>query len=487
MTQVTTLTSKYTDAPIGIVHIGLGAFHRAHQAVFLERNLARHDGGEWGISSANIRSNQRLVGLLRDRGQRYHVVEYADSQTLTLREIAAIREALYAGEEGDGRKTLLVRMSDPAVRIVTLTVTEKGYYLSPAEGTLMADAPAIAHDIAQPHAPRTAPGLLVEALARRRAAGIAPFTVLCCDNMPDNGKRTRQAVIELAGERDPALAEWIAASVAFPCSMVDRIVPAMTEADFARLRELGVDDPAAVICEAFAQWVVEDDFPQGRPDWEHEGVEMVADVAPFETMKLRMLNGSHSLLAYLGALDGVETVFEAVSRKDFTALLKRYMRHEAAPTLDMPASTDLTAYADSLLARFANDSLHHRLHQIAMDGSQKLPQRWLKGARIQLDNAGDISCTALGVAAWIRYTAGSDLHGRPHNVDDPLADTFAALHARHGESAESLIEAFLAEDAVFPPELASDVHFSQAVLAAYRSLQARGITASLAALNEGRG
>ena len=210
MTQVTTQASDYADAPVGIVHIGLGAFHRAHQAVFVERNLARHDGGEWGISSANIRSNQRLVELLRDRGQRYHVAEYADSQTLTLREIAAIREALYAGENGEDHEALLARLSDPAVRIVTLTVTEKGYYLSPAEGTLMVDAPAIAHDIAQPHAPRTAPGLLVEALARRRAAGIAPFTVLCCDNMPDNGKRTRRAVVELAGERDPALAEWIA-------------------------------------------------------------------------------------------------------------------------------------------------------------------------------------------------------------------------------------------------------------------------------------
>ncbi|MDW5377117.1 mannitol dehydrogenase family protein [Halomonas sp. HP20-15] len=486
MTQVTTLASDYAAAPVGIVHIGLGAFHRAHQAVFVERNLARHGGGEWGIASANIRSNQRLVDLLRDRNQRYHVAEYTDSRTLTVREIGAIREALYAGGHGADRETLLARMSDPKVRIVTLTVTEKGYYLSPAEGTLMVGDPAIAHDIAQPHAPRTAPGLLVEALARRQAAGVAPFTVLCCDNMPDNGNRTRQAVVELARERDPALADWIAESVAFPCSMVDRIVPAMTEADFARLRELGVDDPAAVICEAFAQWVVEDDFPQGRPDWEHEGVEMVADVAPFETMKLRMLNGSHSLLAYLGALDGVETVFDAVSRTDFSALLRHYMRQEAAATLAMPEGTDLKAYADSLLARFGNDSLRHRLHQIAMDGSQKIPQRWLQGAQIRLEADGDIACTALGVAAWIRYTAGSDLHGHRHAVDDPLAGTFAALHDRHGDSQESLVGAFLAEEAVFPPALASDARFSQAVLAAYRSLQAQGVTATLAALNDGQ-
>ncbi|MHB0776839.1 mannitol dehydrogenase family protein [Halomonas sp. WWR20] len=483
MTRVTTLTSKYTDAPVGIVHIGLGAFHRAHQAVYIERCLARHGGGEWGIASANIRSNQCLVDLLRERGQRYHVTEYADSQTLTLREIGAIREALYAGENGADREALLTRMSEPDVRIVTLTVTEKGYYLNPAEGTLMTDHPAIARDIAQPQAPSTAPGMLVEALARRHAAGTLPFTVLCCDNMPDNGTRTRQAVIELARQRDPALAEWIAETVAFPCSMVDRIVPAMTEADFKRLRELGLDDPAAVVCEAFTQWVVEDCFPQGRPDWEHEGVQMVADVAPFETMKLRMLNGSHSLLAYLGALDTVETVFDAVSRDDFTALLKRYMRHEAAPTLTMPEGTDLDAYADSLLARFANDSLRHRLHQIAMDGSQKLPQRWLKGTQAQLDNSGDIVCTALGVAAWIHYTSGRNLHGHPHTVDDPLAETFAELHARHGESPQALVSAFLAQDGVFPPALAQDERFAQTVREAYRSLREHGVMATLTHLD----
>ncbi|GAB2780949.1 fructuronate reductase [Halomonas shantousis] len=484
MTQVTTLASEYADAPVGIVHLGLGAFHRAHQAVFVERNLARHGGGPWGISSANIRSNRRLIDLLRERGQRYHVAEYADSRTLTLREIASIREALYAGEDGADREALLTRMSAPEVRIVTLTVTEKGYYLNPAEGTLITDAPAIVHDIAQPHAPRTAPGMLVEALARRQAAGIAPFTVLSCDNMPDNGRRTRKAVVDLARERDPALAAWIEENVAFPCSMVDRIVPAMTETDFKRLHEVGVDDAAAVACEAFTQWVIEDDFPQGRPDWEHEGVEMVADVAPFETMKLRMLNGSHSLLAYLGALDGVETVFDAVSREDFTALLKRYMRQEAAPTLAMPEGTDLDAYADSLLARFANDSLRHRLQQIAMDGSQKIPQRWLQGAQVLLEADGDIACTALGIAAWIRYTAGNDLHGNAYPVDDPMAGTFAELHARHGESPQALVNAFLAQEAVFPPALVQDECFSQAVQTAYRSISDQGVKQTLLAMLE---
>ncbi|MBZ5876560.1 mannitol dehydrogenase family protein [Chromohalobacter israelensis] len=479
----TSIPSVHAPAEVGIVHLGLGAFHRAHQAVYLERNLARHAGGPWGIASANLRSNRRLVELMRERGQHYHVAEYADSDTLTLREITAIRETYYAGPDGEDLDALLERMSEPDVRIVTLTVTEKGYHLDAADGRLRLDAAPIRHDIASPARPWTAPGMLVEALARRRAAGTPPFAVLSCDNMPDNGKRVRRAAIELARHRDERLAEWIADAVAFPCSMVDRIVPAMSDDAFQRLSALGIDDPAAVVCEAFSQWVIEDDFPQGRPDWEHDGVQMVADVAPFETMKLRMLNGSHSLLAYLGALAGLETVAEAVERPEFVALLRRYMRDEAAPTLAMPAGIDLEAYADRLIERFANDSLHHRLQQIAMDGSQKLPQRWLAGTRKQLDTGGEIGCTALGVAAWIRYTAGNDLAGARHTVDDPMADTFATLHADHRES-EALIAAFLGLDSVFPRDLTDDARFSHAVLEAYRTLDEGGVERSLTDLDE---
>nr|WP_297459662.1 mannitol dehydrogenase family protein [uncultured Halomonas sp.] len=479
------VVSQSSPAATGIVHLGLGAFHRAHQAVYLERYRQRSGDERWGLCSANLRSNHALVDRLRDTGGRYHVVEYADSEHIVLREIGVLREALFtgrddAGEWGRDLAALLQRMDSPEVRIVSLTVTEKGYFLSPASGALLGDDPAIAHDIAHPQSPRTAPGLLVEALARRHAAGTPPFTVLSCDNMPDNGKRTRAAVIELARHRSTALAEWIARDVAFPCSMVDRIVPAMTEADEARLHELGIDDPAAVVCEAFSQWVIEDDFPQGRPDWAPEGVQMVADVAPFETMKLRMLNGSHSLLAYLGALDNIETVFDAVRRPEFTALLRRYMRVEAAPTLAMPEGTDLDAYAEHLLARFANDSLRHRLQQIAMDGSQKLPQRWLRGALQQLDSRGDIACTALGVAAWIRYTAGSDLHGNAHAVDDPLADTFVRLHERYGDDSNRLIRAFLGLDAMFPTAIAESARFLDKVENAYHSLHRRGVAATLA-------
>lgn len=488
MNDVTRLPAAEPTGRIGIVHLGLGAFHRAHQAVYLERYRQRSGDGTWGVSSANLRGGVALVDALRDADYHYHVAEYADRDHVTLREIGVIEETLFTGRDPSGQwgrdlEALLTRVASPETRIVTLTVTEKGYFLSPAEVSLLRDDPLIAHDIAYPQAPRSAPGILVEALARRRSAGVPPFTVLCCDNMPNNGQRTRAAVVQLAACRDGELAAWIEREVAFPCSMVDRIVPAMTKADFARLAELGVDDPNAVVGEAFSQWVVEDDFPLGRPAWEAEGVEMVADVAPFETMKLRMLNGSHSLLAYLGALDDIETVFDAVSRDDLVALLHRYMLREAAPTLAMPAGTDLEGYAEQLLYRFANDSLRHRLQQIAMDGSQKLPQRWLHGALARLEAGGEVPCIALGFAAWIRYTAGRDLHGNVHAIDDPLADTFALLHEAHGEDHQSLVLAFLELDAVVPPALAKHAGFAAEVVSAYRCLTTHGLDAALARLD----
>ncbi|OAL57584.1 MULTISPECIES: mannitol dehydrogenase family protein [unclassified Halomonas] len=488
MSQVLQLpASEMEKHEIGIVHLGLGAFHRAHQAVYLERYRQRSGDGEWGVCSANLRSSVGLVDGLSAAGHRYHVAEYADSERITLREIGVIEETLFSGRDGAGnwsrdREALLARMASADTRIVTLTVTEKGYFLNPASGELIADDPMIIGDITSPQQPRTAPGLLVEALARRREAGIAPFTVLSCDNMPDNGKRTRQAVVQLAEHRDAELASWIATEVAFPSSMVDRIVPAMTDTDYERLAVLGVTDPNAVVCEAFTQWVVEDNFPQGRPSWEAEGVEMVADVAPFETMKLRMLNGSHSLLAYLGALAGIDTVFEGVNHVELRTLLRRYMLEEAAPTLDMPTGIDLESYADSLLARFANDSLRHRLQQIAMDGSQKLPQRWLTGT-LERANAGQTSpCVALGMAAWIRYTAGEDLLGNSYSVDDPLAARFASLHQAHGSDSTALVAAFLAIDDVVSSALAKDTAFTQAVLAAYQKLTQDGLREALAAL-----
>lgn len=468
-----------TPAPaIGIVHLGLGAFHRAHQAVYLQRHHNRHGQGGWGLCSANLRSNSALVEQLRDQACTYHVAEYRDREQVTLRQINVLREALYVGEGGQDLERLLQRMAAPATCIVTLTVTEKGYCLSPANGQLRLDDPVIAHDLAHPQAPRSAPGIVLEALRRRRAAGTPAFTVLCCDNMPDNGQRTRAAVSGLARAQDADLAQWIDTQVAFPSSMVDRIVPAMDADAFMHLeQQLGCADRAAVVCESFSQWVIEDHFPLGRPGWEAEGVQMVADVQPFETMKLRMLNGSHSLLAYVGLLAGHRTVCEAIADPALARFIRRYLLDEAAPTLAVSAGIDLPTYANQLLARFANDSLQHRLRQIAMDGSQKLPQRWLQGAQALLEAGRDVDCIALGVAAWIHYCT-RPLPGREaHVVDDPLSATFADL-AGSLDGAQR-VDAFLDLEQVFPLALSARPAFRDAVQRAYSAIEQAGMAAQL--------
>ncbi|GAB3680261.1 mannitol dehydrogenase family protein [Salinisphaera aquimarina] len=491
MTRVERIDARRTPATSGIVHLGLGAFHRAHQAVYVQQCI---DAGavDWGITSVNLRGNHALVEQLRRQGHRYHVAEYRDRGQAALREISAIRETLFTGRGAgtgditDDLEVLLARLAAPETRIVTLTVTEKGYCLNPAAGTLNADDPAVQADLASPQAPRSVPGLLVEALWRRRVAGIAPFAVLSCDNMPDNGRRTRAAVIELARELQARGAEpmagWIADAVAFPSSMVDRIVPAMDAKAREKLAALNRDDPAAVICEAFSQWVVEDDFPLGRPDWAPHGVTMVADVTPFETMKLRMLNGSHSLLAYVGVLAGFTTVAEAIREPAMATLIGHYMRREAAPTLATPEGVDLAQYEARLLARFGNDSLDHRLQQIAMDGSQKLPQRWLSVAGCQLfETPADtpaVDVVAFGVAAWIRYTAGRDCHGNRFTVDDPSAARLADLHTRHPQ-AQARVDAVLALDDIFSPALAAHAGFRDRVVAALTAIEDHGMTAAL--------
>lgn len=447
---------------VGIVHIGLGAFHRAHQAAYLESTLSRHRGGTWGISAANIRSNSELPRVLTEQGCRYHIAEYSDRQHVRITEINAIREALYAGEDN---RELLERMTTPTTRIVSLTISEKGYRLSPATGELMLEDTGIAHDLVEPANPRTAPGLLLEALRRRRALAIEPFTVLCCDNMPDNGNRVRRAVVTMAEHLNADLARWLEDEVAFPCNMVDRIVPAVSAEAARRLDELiGYTDPAAVATEAFSQWVIEDVFPAGRPDWEHDGVEMVADITPFETMKLRLLNGAHSLLAYVGLAHGKTTVAEAIADPALRKLVRRFFA-EAGASLETVPGTNLDEYTEALIDRFDNDALEHSLSQIAMDGSQKIPQRWLDAALINLEHGRSISATAEAVAAWAAYVRGKDQQGRQWPVDDPMADKLAECHRQ--SSPDEVVAAILGIRKIFPESLAERGDFRIAVRNAF--------------------
>jgi fructuronate reductase len=341
-------------------------------------------------------------------------------------------------------------MCRPSVKIVSLTVTEKGYCHDPASGELDEAHPDIRADLVPGAVARSAPGLLVAGLAARRAAGLGGLAVLSCDNLPENGETTRRIVLRMAALRDPALGAWIAGEVDFPSSMVDRIVPATTDADRARVAEmLGLSDEACVVTEAFSQWVVEDAFRAGRPALELGGATLVADVRPFERMKLRLLNAAHSTIAYLGYLAGHETVAAAIAAPGFAPLVER-LWDEAAPTLSLPAGTDLAAYRASLLARFANPHLAHRTWQIAMDGTQKLPQRLLGTIRDNLAAGRPVDVAALGVAAWMRYARGIDERGGRIELRDPME---AELAARAAGAPEERVDALLGMSRVFGEDL----------------------------------
>ncbi len=402
---------------VGIVHIGLGAFHRAHQAVYTDDALGA-GAGPWGICGVSLRSPEVRDALAPQSG--LYAVAVRDEEGERLRIVGSVTEALVAPEDP---AAVLRRLADPRVRVVTATVTEKGYCHHPATGEIDDRHPAIRHDLGNPTQPRTLPGFLVEALRRRRAAGTAPFTVRSCDNRPSTGAVTARVLRAFGALLEPDLDHWIEDNVACPSSMVDRIVPATTADDRTRIAAaLGVEDAAPVVTEPFSQWVFEDRFPTGRPAWDRFGAEPVADVRPYEAMKLRLLNASHSCIAYLGYLSGYQTVAETVADPAFTRFVAALMDEEVTPTLRMPAGADLAPYKAALLERFANPALKHRTWQIAMDGSQKLPQRFLATIRDRLAAGAPFDRLALGVAAWMRYVRGVDETGAPIDVRDPLAE-----------------------------------------------------------------
>ena len=384
--------------------------------------------------------------------------------------VGAVHECLNA--KLDSLAAIIDKFCEPQVAIVSLTITEKGYCIDPATGKLDMHNTRILHDLENPTEPHSAPGILVEALHRRRERGLPPFTVLSCDNIPDNGHVVKNAVLGMAQKRSAELAGWIDAHVSFPGTMVDRIVPAATETSLAEItQELGVEDPCAISCEPFIQWVVEDNFVAGRPEWEAAGVQMVKDVLPWEQMKLRMLNGSHSFLAYLGYLAGYAHINECMEDASFREAARRVMLNEQAPTLRI-TDVDLTAYADSLIERFANPALQHRTWQIAMDGSQKLPQRMLDGIRVHLERNSAWPLLALGVAGWIRYVSGTDERGDAIDVRDPLSDKIQSLVKASSEAER--VNALLTLSEVFGQDLPHNSVFVDAVNEAYQRLTRYG-------------
>lgn len=451
-----------------IVHFGFGAFHRAHQALLTNRVL-NEKGGDWGICEISLFSGDVLMSQLRAQDHLFTVLEKGAEGNQAI-VVGAVHECLNA--KLDSLAAIIEKFCEPQVAIVSLTITEKGYCIDPATGKLDMHNTRILHDLENPTEPHSAPGILVEALHRRRERGLPPFTVLSCDNIPDNGHVVKNAVLGMAQKRSAELAGWIDAHVSFPGTMVDRIVPAATETSLAEItQELGVEDPCAISCEPFIQWVVEDNFVAGRPEWEAAGVQMVKDVLPWEQMKLRMLNGSHSFLAYLGYLAGYAHINECMEDASFREAARRVMLNEQAPTLRI-TDVDLTAYADSLIERFANPALQHRTWQIAMDGSQKLPQRMLDGIRVHLERNSAWPLLALGVAGWIRYVSGTDERGDAIDVRDPLSDKIQSLVKASSEAER--VNALLTLSEVFGQDLPHNSVFVDAVNEAYQRLTRYG-------------
>lgn len=463
----------------GIVHLGIGAFHRAHQAVYTDSVLASGDN-RWGILGASLRSADTRDALQPQGG--LYTVAVRDGGGSSYRVIGSIGDVLVAPENP---QALLDAMSSPSVRIVSLTITEKGYCYSPASASLDENHPDIAYDLAHPATPRSAIGFIVEALARRRASGTAPFTLLSCDNLPANGQTLKRVVTRFAALRDAELGAFIGDSVAFPSTMVDRIVPATTDADRDTVaRDTGLADRWPIMTEPFSQWVVEDHFPSGRPAWEKAGVTFVTDVDAFELMKLRLLNGSHSTLAYLGYLAGHETVSDAMAGEGFAALIEQMMDEEITPTLPGLPGFDLDAYKKQLRQRFRNPALRHRTWQIAMDGSQKLPQRLLNTIRVRLPENAPFDRLALGVAGWMRYATGTDERGNPIDVRDPLAGEFRALTTGK-TSAPALLQAYLGMEQIFGSDLPESTAFCQAVGKALTVLMDEGAARTVAGFGGG--
>jgi fructuronate reductase len=418
------------EQAVGIVHFGIGAFHRAHQAWYTDLAMSGGDR-DWMIAGVSLRS-AAVAAQLNPQGGLYTLTERS-SEGAAMRLIGAVREVLTGASD---HAPIVQRIAAPQCRIVSFTVTEKGYCRA-ANGELDF---ALAEASFYP--------FLAKGLKQRRDAGLPGVTLLSCDNLADNGRQLERLVRDWLALREPDVAEWFEHECACPNSMIDRIVPATTPADIDALEtRTGLRDEGAVFAEPFSQWVIEDRFAAARPSWERHGAQLVADVAPYETAKLRMLNGAHSALAYLGLERGHTFVHEAVADRELRALVERLMRVEAAGSFEAAPEQDLNAYSEDLLARFENAGLQHRLIQIAMDGSEKIPQRWLETISAQRANGAECPVIIAALAAWLRHVRGD---ARP--VDDPRAGLLAGLWRSEGRA--GIAQAVLGSGGVLSPALA---------------------------------
>lgn len=443
----------------GIVHIGVGAFHKAHQAIYTDRVLAS-SGGNWMISGVSLRSPRAREELAPQ--DHLYTLSVRDGDGEVLQVVGALKDVRVAAENMNAALGLLAQ---PDIHVVTLTVTEKGYCFCPDTGQLDLTNTDVAHDLKHPEAPKTAVGFVAAGLMRRAESGGSPITVISCDNLRHNGKCVENAVLLFLERTSPETLKWCQRNARFPMSVVDRIVPATTAQDRDEIAEkLTVWDSACVKTEPFCQWIIEDNFAGPVPDWADAGALIVPDVEPYELAKLWLLNGAHSAIAYLGSLAGHELVHEAMADGALAAFIRKLMEQEIAPMVPAPQGFDVAGYTSSLRARFANPALRHRTQQIAADGSQKLPQRILPVIRKRLDQG--LSCDALAtvIASWMIFVSRRGTKGAATVVEDPMAEQLARVVAATSDT-NTLLDNFLKLEDVFGDDLRCNSEFRRAVSA----------------------
>lgn len=465
-----------SQVTVGIVHFGVGGFHRAHQAMYIDQLMEQGKALDWGICGVGVMPfDLKMKEAMQSQDCLYTLVLKAPNGSWEPRIIGSIVQYLYAPDDPEA---VIEKMADPATRIVSLTVTEGGYNFSPVSGEFDDTNPAVKADLAPGAVPATTFGLITEALVRRRSRGIEPFTVMSCDNIQGNGHMAQQVFTAFARLRDPELGDWVAGNVQFPNSMVDRITPVTTDEDRAQISErFGVEDAWPVVCEPFTQWVLEDKFTVGRPPFEDVGVQVVPDVVPYELMKLRLLNASHQALCYFGYLAGYRLVHEVAQDPLFANFLLDYMNREATPTLAPVPGIDLDAYKLKLIERFSNAAVRDTVARLCARSSERIPSWLVPVIRENLAAGRDVRLSAAVVASWARYAEGVDEQGEPIKIDDQLADTVQRLAAQQRD--DSL--AFVKNRELFG-DLATEQGFTEPYLNALNSLHTKGSRATLEAL-----
>lgn len=461
----------------GILHFGVGGFHRAHQAFYTDALMNQGKALDWGICGAGVRTEDRKArDDLAAQDYLFTLYELGDTPDTEVRVIGAMTDMLLAH---DSPQALIAKMAEPSIRIVSLTITEGGYCIDDSTGQFMAHLPPVQHDLANPAAPTTVFGFICAALQRRREAGSGPFTVMSCDNLPHNGQVARKALLafaRLAGDAyGQGLAEWIEQQVSFPNAMVDRITPMTSPAHRQQLLEKhGVDDTWPVVCEPFVQWVLEDDFCAGRPAWEDVGVQFTADVTPYEDMKIKLLNGSHLALTYLGTLKGYRFVHETMNDPLIVEYIATYMDRDVTPQLAPVPGIDLTAYKAKLIERFSNQAIADQLERVCSDGSSKFPKFTVPTLNQLVHSAGELDRGALVVAAWALYLKGLG----DYRIVDPRADFCRDLVSEDA----SLTARLLGVEEIFGQTLPHSPAFVAAFERQLHNLRTLGVDGTLTAL-----